>query len=221
MEQLFVDLVRGSTDLGYFGLVLLAASFFVISLTFLPRPPACIVAGLVYGMAAFPVVLAASTCGAVVGFAISRHLFQARFRRAIEHRPNWRSIVDAIDSEGWVLVALLRLASPVPGSATTYLLGLSDIRLWPYTGATFLGLAPQTFLFVFIGAVAPAALDGSPFSAVKLVLVLAGIAASAVIVWLVGRRARASLSGRLNLVRPPLAPALAGDEDASAGQSRG
>ena len=220
MEQLFVDLVRGSTDLGNLGLVLLAVSFFVISLTFLPRPPACIIAGVVYGMTAFPVVLAASTCGAAAGFLISRHLFQARFRRAIERRPNWRGIVDAIDSEGWILVALLRLASPVPGSATSYLLGLSGIRLWPYTAATCLGLAPQTFLFVFIGAAAPAALEGGPFSTVKVVLMLAGVVTSAVILWLVGRRARASLSGRLDLVRPPLAPALAGDEDAPAGQSR-
>jgi uncharacterized membrane protein YdjX (TVP38/TMEM64 family) len=220
VEQLIVDIMRASRDLGEPGLVLLAVSFFVISLTFLPRPPACIVAGLVYGMTAFPVVLAASTIGSVAGFLMSRHLFQARFRRAIERRPNWRSIVDAIDSEGWVLVALLRLASPVPGSATTYLLGLSGIRLWPYTAATCLGLAPQTFLFVFIGAAAPAALEGGPFSALKLVLVLAGIVTSAAILWLVGRRARASLSSRLNLVHPPLAPALAGDEDAPAGQSR-
>jgi uncharacterized membrane protein YdjX (TVP38/TMEM64 family) len=221
VEQLIVDLVRGSKDLGGPGLALLAASFFVMSLTFLPRPPACVIAGLVYGMTAFPVVLAASTLGAVVGFMASRHLFQARFRRAIERRPNWRRIVDAIDSEGWVLVALLRLASPVPGSATTYLLGLSGIGLWPYVGATCLGLAPQTFLFVFIGAAGPAALDGGPFSSVKLILLIAGVVTSAAIFWLVGRRARASLSSRLNLVHPPLAPALAGDEDAPAGRSRG
>jgi uncharacterized membrane protein YdjX (TVP38/TMEM64 family) len=141
---------------------------------------------------------------------MSRHLFQARFRRAIERRPNWLSIVDAIDTEGWVLVALLRLASPVPGSATTYLLGLSGIRLWPYASATCLGLAPQTFLFVLIGAAAPTALEGGSFSTVKLAIVLAGVVTSAVIFWLVGRRARASLSSRLNLVH-----------DAPAGQSRG
>jgi uncharacterized membrane protein YdjX (TVP38/TMEM64 family) len=220
VEQLIVDFVRGSRELGEPGLVLLAVAFFVISLTFLPRPPACIVAGLVYGVTAFPVVLAASTLGAVAGFMISRHLFQARFRRVIARRPNWRSIVEAIDSEGWVLVALLRLASPVPGSATSYLLGLSGIRPWPYAGATLLGLAPQTFLFVFIGAAAPAALEGGPFSAVKLVLLAAGVVTSAVILFLVGRRARASLSSRLNLAHPPLAPALAGDEDAPAGRSR-
>src|SRR5215467_6083347 len=153
MEQLIADLLHGSRELGQLSLVLLAVSFFVISLTFLPRPPACVVAGLVYGMSAFPVVLAASTFGAVVGFMISRRLFRARFRQAIERHPSWQSIVDAIDSQGWVLVALLRLASPVPGSATSYLAGLTGIRSWPYIGATCLGLAPQTFLFVLMGAV--------------------------------------------------------------------
>jgi uncharacterized membrane protein YdjX (TVP38/TMEM64 family) len=199
VEQLIVDILRTSRELGEPGLVLLAASFFIISLTFLPRPPACIVAGLVYGMTAFPVVLAASTCGAVAGFLMSRHLFQARFRGAIERRPNWRSIVDAIDSEGWVLVFLLRLASPVPGSATTYLLGLTGVRLWPYVTATGLGLAPQTFLFVLIGAAAPTALEGGSFSLLKFVILVAGVVTSAVIIWQVGRRARASVSSRLDL----------------------
>jgi uncharacterized membrane protein YdjX (TVP38/TMEM64 family) len=203
VEQLIVDMVRASKDLGEPGLVLLAVSFFVISLTFVPRPPACIVAGLVYGMTAFPIVLAASTCGAVAGFLMSRHLFQERFRRVMERRPNWRGIVDAIDSEGWVLVFLLRLASPVPGSATSYLLGLSGIRLWPFAIATCLGLAPQTLLFVLIGAAAPTALEGGPFSVLKLVIVLAGIVTSAVILWQVGRRARATLSSRLNLAGRP------------------
>jgi uncharacterized membrane protein YdjX (TVP38/TMEM64 family) len=199
MERLIVDFVLSSRDLGQLGLVLLAVSFFIISLAFLPRPPACIVAGLVYGVWAFPVVLVASTLGAAAGFMISRHLFQTRFRQAVERRPGLQSIVEAIDSEGWVLVALLRLASPVPGSVTTYLLGLSRIRLWPYIGATCLGLAPQTFLFIFMGAVGPAAFDGAPPSAFKLAFVLAGVVTSAIIIWLVGKRARVSLSTRLTL----------------------
>jgi len=203
MGQLSVDLLHGWGDLGQVSLVLLALAFFVISLTFLPRPPACIVAGATCGIAAFPVVLVASTLGAVAGFVLSRRLLRTRFRAAIERRPSWRRIVDAIDSQGWILVALLRLASPVPGSATTYLAGLTSIRLWPYVGATFLGLAPQTFLFIFVGAAGPAALHGGSLSAIKLVLMLAGVATSAVVIWQVGRRARASLAVRLELAPGP------------------
>jgi len=221
MEQLFLDIVRGSRDLGEPGLILLAVSFFVISLTFLPRPPACIVAGLVYGVSAFPVVLAALTAGAATGFIMARYLLQARFRQAAERRPKWQSVVDAIDSQGWMLVLLLRLASPVPGSATTYLMGLTGIGFWPYAGATCAGLAPQTLLFMLIGAVGPAALDGGPLSTVKLVFLVAGIVTSAAILWLVGRRSRALLSNRLAPAHPPLAPVRVGDEDARAGQSWG
>ena len=198
MEQLITDLVRSSSSLGQFGLVPLAAAIFIISLTFLPRPPVCIVAGLVYGMSAFPVVLAASTLGAAAGFILSRHLFQARFRQLLEQRPRWRSLVDAIDSEGIIIVVLLRLASPVPGSATTYLLGLSGIRPWPYIAATFLGLAPQTFLLVLIGAAGPAAFDShGTLSTIRLLFVIAGVVMSVILIWLIGKKVRTSLSARL------------------------
>lgn len=200
MEQLILDLVRATRDIsdGPGGLLLLGVAFFVISLTFLPRPPACIVAGLVYGLAAFPVVLIASTLGAVAGFLMSRHLFQARVRAALAGRARWRRIVEAVDSQGFVLALLLRLASPVPGSATTYLFGLSGMRLTPYAVATFLGLAPQTCLFVAVGAAGEGALDGS-LSAVKLTLLLAGVATTAAVIVLVTARARALLSMRLRL----------------------
>lgn len=200
MEQLILDLVRATRDVseGPGGLVLLGVAFFVISLTFLPRPPACIVAGLVYGLSAFPVVLIASTLGAMAGFLMSRHLLAARFRAALAHRPGWRRIVAAVDSQGFVLALLLRLASPVPGSATTYLFGLSGMRLLPYTVATVLGLAPQTCLFVAIGAAGDGALGGS-LSALKLALLLAGVATTAAVIFLVTARARALLSMRLRL----------------------
>jgi uncharacterized membrane protein YdjX (TVP38/TMEM64 family) len=200
MEQLSVDLVRGSGDLGQSGLILLALSFILISLSFLPRSPACIVAGLVYGISAFPVVLVASTLGALIGLLISRYLFQQRFRQIIERHPSWQRILHAVDAQGWLLVVLLRLSSPIPGSVTNYLLGLTRIRLWPYVGITFFGIAPQTFLFVFIGAVGPAAVQSGPLSVVRLAFALAGIVTSAIIVWLTARHARASLSSRLEIV---------------------
>src|SRR5262249_24198763 len=156
-------------------------------------------AGLVYGVSAFPVALGALTAGAFMGFVLSRHLFQARFRQAMERRPNWQRIVHAVDSQGWILVVMLRLASPLPSSASTYLLGLTTIRVWPYVGATCCGLAPQTFLFILMGAAGPAALDGGPLAAIKLAFVLTGLATSAIVIWLVGRRVRAALSAEVKL----------------------
>lgn len=196
MDQI-LDVVTATRNVagGSGGLILLGVAFFMISLTFLPRPPACIVAGAVYGMAAFAVVIVASTLGAVAGFLMSRHLLQARFRAMVARRPGWRRIVGAVDSQGFVLALLLRLASPVPGSATTYIFGLSGMRLVPYAVATFLGLAPQTFLFVAIGAAGQqGVLSGSPL---RLTLLFAGVATTAAVIFLVTARARALLAMRL------------------------
>ncbi len=201
VEQAIIDLLRGSTEVGAghgaSGLVVLAGAFVVISLTFIPRAPACILAGAVYGLSAFPVVLVASTLGAVIGFVISRYVLRARFCHLIERRLGGRRIVDAIDAQGWILVLLLRLASPVPGSLTTYLLGVTGIRLWPYVGTTFFGIAPQTLLFVLMGALGPATVEGGPLSVARLALAAAGVLTSVLVLWLIARQARASLSSRL------------------------
>src|SRR5215471_13907238 len=116
------------------GLLALGLVFFVGALVFLPRPPICIVGGLLFGFAAFPVAIAGSTLGAVVAFLISRYLFRSQFVRITERRPTWKLMVNAIDAEGWRFLGLLRLASPVPGSASNYLFGLTGIRLGPYIG---------------------------------------------------------------------------------------
>jgi uncharacterized membrane protein YdjX (TVP38/TMEM64 family) len=196
MDQLSINLVHGTVDLGSGGLLLLAMSFVLISLSFLPRSPACIVAGLVYGVSAFPIALAGSTLGGLLGFLISRYLFQSRFRRLVQRRRVWLSILEAVDSQGWTLVLLLRLASPIPGSVTNYLLGLTRIRVWPYLIVTFFGIAPQTFLFILIGAAGPTVAQGGVFSAAKFGFLVASVSASAAIVWLIAKSARASLSRR-------------------------
>jgi uncharacterized membrane protein YdjX (TVP38/TMEM64 family) len=198
MEAALQQLARMVSELGPFGLVALAAVFFIGSLTFVPRPPLCMIGGLVFGLPAFPVALLASTLGAVAGFLMSRYVFRTQFRNAVERRAAWKKILHAIESQGWVLVGLLRLASPVPGSATTYLFGLTSIRLWPYAFATLLGLAPQTFAFVYLGAAGRLAVAGPAMPAVKLALLIAGAFTSALVVWLVVRRARASLATRLD-----------------------
>src|SRR5262245_44063114 len=96
------------------GLLALGVVFFIGALTFLPRPPACIIGGLLFGLWAFPVALVGTTVGAVVAFLLSRYLLRSHFARIIARRPRWKLIVTAVDAEGWRLLGLLRLASPFP-----------------------------------------------------------------------------------------------------------
>jgi uncharacterized membrane protein YdjX (TVP38/TMEM64 family) len=164
------------------------------SLTFVPRPPLCIAGGLMLGFTAIPIVALAATAGAVLGFLMSRHLLRSRLARAVRHRPVWQAAVEATNHEGWRLIVLLRLASPIPGTITNYLFGMSRIELFPYTAATFFGQLPQIVIFVYMGAIGRSALNDRGHSAVNLTMLILGLCLTGLAVVRVARRARLLLA---------------------------
>jgi len=178
-------------------LALMAGLAMVASLAFIPRPPICLAAGLMFGLVAFPVVLAGTTCGAVIAFLLARYLFRSRVARIAGRHARLKLVMDAIDAEGWRLLGLLRLASPVPGSAANYFFGLTQIGLGPYAAATALGSAPRVLAFVYFGAAARVALDAQSVSSVKLAFTLLGCTLFACTILLVGRRVKAILAVRV------------------------
>ena len=194
MIEIFIQVVQGWRELGAVGLGALAVAFTIGAMVFAPRPPMCVVSGFVFGFIAVPVVLFASTLGSVLAFLLSRYLFRSRFLKIIERRPVWKAVVEAIDAEGWRLVGLFRLASLIPGTATNYLLGVTRIGLWPYTAATFVGLLPQIFLFVYIGTAGQIALEDLSQSPLRVALVVVGLIFTAWAVLVVSRRTKAVLS---------------------------
>ncbi len=179
------------------GLLALGLLFFIGALTFIPRTPTCIVGGLVFGLAAFPVALIGSTLGAVTGFLLSRYMFRSPFSAMTRRHPRLQLIVDAIDAEGWRLLSLFRLASPVPGSVSNYLFGLTRMRVLPYTAATLFGSAPQVLAFVYLGAAGRLALDAHSVTTAKLGFTLAGCALSIVAVWIITRRVKSLITIKL------------------------
>ncbi len=194
MIEIFSQVVQGLRELGAVGLGALAIAFVIGAMVFAPRPPMCVISGLVFGFIAIPVVLLASTLGSVLAFLLSRYLFRSRFLKIIERRPVWRALVEAIDAAGWQLVGLLRLASLIPGTATNYLLGVTRIGLWPYTIATLVGLLPQIFLFVYIGAAGQIALEDPSKSPLRVALIVVGLIFTAWAVFMVTRGTRAVLA---------------------------
>jgi uncharacterized membrane protein YdjX (TVP38/TMEM64 family) len=112
-------------------------------------------------------------------------------------RPRLQLIVDAIDAEGWRLLGLLRLASPVPGTVSNYLFGLTSMQLVPYTAATLFGSAPQVLAFVYLGAAGRVALDAHSVSTAKLVFTIAGGALSVAAVWIITRRVKSLVAIRI------------------------
>jgi uncharacterized membrane protein YdjX (TVP38/TMEM64 family) len=179
------------------GLLSLGIVFSLAALAFIPRPPLCILGGLIFGLAAFPVALAGTTLGAVSAFLLSRYLFRARFSAIAARHSRLKLVLDAVDAEGWRLVGLIRVASPVPGSASSYLFGLTNIGVWGYVAATALGSAPQALAFVYLGTAGRMTLDAQSVSTAKLTFLLAGCVLSLCGIFLVSRRVKSLVAVRL------------------------
>lgn len=181
---------------GLLAWTIITALIVLSGLIFVPRPAICILAGLTFGIAAFPIALIAAAAGSFIGFVLARHFFRDWFQRWIERRPKAKLIADAIDSEGWQLLLLLRLASPVPGPVSNYAFGLSSMKLWQFMAVTVVGLAPQVFAFVYLGAVGQVALDDRSVSSIRLWFGIAGFIVLFVAIAMVTRRVRQMLKAR-------------------------
>lgn len=175
------------------------ATLFVISgLIIIPRPAICVVAGLTFGLAALPMALIASTIGSLIAFVFARYFFRDRFVRMLERRPKARMVVEAIDAEGWRLLLLLRLASPIPGPISNYAFGLSSMPWLHYTVATVVGIAPQVFAFLYIGAIGKEALDARSLSSARTMFGIAGAVVLLLVIAMITKRVRQKLQTKLN-----------------------
>lgn len=145
------------------GLCALTSLFIFGAMFYVPRFALYITGGAIFGWAAIPAALVGTTAGAAFAFLLARYFLHDRIRRLIATRPALQRLFCAIDTESWRLVAMTRLASPMPGGAINYLFGLTRIALWPYMSATCAGLLLPITIFVtlgLLGRMALSALEG-------------------------------------------------------------
>jgi uncharacterized membrane protein YdjX (TVP38/TMEM64 family) len=173
--------------------VALGLFFAAIGLIVCPRTPFIVAAGATFGLAAAPIILIGGTAGSTVAFFLSRSIASARFQRWLDRHSTLQAVAQAIDLEGWKIIALLRLGTPIPNAATNYLLGLTRIDFPTYILATLIFSIPQIVLFCFLGSAGrETLLDGSRAMS-SLVSIALAIAVIALISWRVRCMLRKSL----------------------------
>ena len=145
-------------NLGFLGILLLAALMTVGSLCLLPASPFVVGSAVVFGFwggclsATIGIVL-----GATIGFFLSRWFLRQDIADRLRRNPTYRAIDLAIADEGWKVVALLRL-SPMPFGLANYFYGLTGVAFWPYLLTSILGSLPSTALFCYLGSAGKASL---------------------------------------------------------------
>jgi uncharacterized membrane protein YdjX (TVP38/TMEM64 family) len=177
---------------GAFGVLVFAAIYVVVTLLLLPSAVLNIAAGALFGMAwGVGAVMAASMLAAFVAFEIARHLLRERIKAHYTKKGTPAAIDRALRSEGWKAVALLRLSPVVPFAVKNYLFGVSRVRMRDYLIGTFLGKLPGAIILTALGTTGRAAMDLPGWE--RYGLLAAGIAATVLVSWLVGRSARRRL----------------------------
>jgi uncharacterized membrane protein YdjX (TVP38/TMEM64 family) len=189
IERLFAIVLEWQAQ-GFAGLCVLALFFAAGALSYMPRFSLYLIGGVVFGFAAVPAAIVGSTIGATAAMLLARTILRGAFERRIAARPKWSAALAAINAEGWRLIALTRIAAPLPGGAINYLYGLTGIGLVPYVTATAVGLIPPVTLFAGAGALGRFALTDAEQPLGQGLAFAAGAIVIAVAVGLILRRMR-------------------------------
>ena len=87
ITQALVDFLRRWGELSPTSAAVLALVFVAGGLVPVPRTFLTLAAGVVYGMAAIPIIMPATTLGCLIAFLLARYLFAARLWRFVERKP--------------------------------------------------------------------------------------------------------------------------------------
>ena len=150
MTDYMIDAFQRWGDLSATSGAAMGLLFVLAALVVFPRTILIIAAGASFGIAAAPIILGAGAAGGALAFLLSRYIAADWFRRKLKQRPNLEAIAEAVDKEGWRIVALMRLGAPVPGALQNYLFGLTRIKLITFILVTLIFNAPQVFILSLI-----------------------------------------------------------------------
>jgi len=190
--KLWIDQFRGwILDLGLVGVVAFVVIYVIVTVVLGPASALSLTAGLAYGVWGFPLVVFSATLAAAVAFVLGRYVARDRVTRLINRDPRLSSLNKAISDEGWRVVGLMRLSPLIPYGVQNYLFSVTQISFVPFVLATLVGIMPATALYVYIGSLGHAV---GRFGGLQWALLVAGLLATLLVAWFVGKRARAALA---------------------------
>jgi uncharacterized membrane protein YdjX (TVP38/TMEM64 family) len=153
--------------MGTAGIFIFIGVYAVATVLLAPGAILTIGAGFAFGLwKGFLAASGGATIGAALAFLVARFIARDKIEAIAQRNDKFRKIDNAIGRQGAKLIFLLRLSPVIPFNLSNYFYGLTAVKFWPYVVASWIGMMPGTFLYVYIGtagkaAVAAAADDGA------------------------------------------------------------
>jgi uncharacterized membrane protein YdjX (TVP38/TMEM64 family) len=149
-------------QMGVAGIFIFIAVYAIATVLLAPGAILTIGAGFAFGLwKGFLAVSAGATLGAALAFLVARFIARDRIEAMAKKNDKFRRIDSAIGKQGAKLVFLLRLSPVIPFNLSNYFYGLTGVKFWPYVLASWIGMMPGTFLYVYIGAAGKAAVSAA------------------------------------------------------------
>src|SRR6266516_6894540 len=178
-------------QMGVAGIFIFIGVYVAATVLLTPGAILTIGAGFTFGLwIAFLAVSAGSTLGAALAFLIARFIARDKIEAIAQRNQKFRRIDSAIGREGAKLIFLLRLSPVIPFNLSNYFYGLTGVKFWPYVFASWSGMIPGTFLYVYIGTAGKGAVMVARGEAIQYgwqywILLSVGLAATIVVtIWI-------------------------------------
>jgi uncharacterized membrane protein YdjX (TVP38/TMEM64 family) len=149
-------------QMGVAGIFIFIGVYAVATVLLAPGAILTIGAGFAFGLwKGFLAVSAGATLGASLAFLVARFIARDKVEAVAKGNEKFRNIDNAIGKQGAKLVFLLRLSPVIPFNLSNYFYGLTSVKFWPYVLASWIGMIPGTFLYVYIGTAGKAAVSAA------------------------------------------------------------
>ncbi|KAL4588209.1 hypothetical protein LXL04_001091 [Taraxacum kok-saghyz] len=202
-------------DLGPWGPFVLAFAYVPLTVFAVPASVLTLGGGYLFGL---PVGFIADSVGATLGataaFLVGKTIGRSYVISKLNKYPKFQAIAIAIRRSGFKIVLLLRFVPLLPFNVLNYLLSVTPVPLWEYMLATWLGMMPITFVFVYIGTTLKDLSDVThgwhDISKTRWMFIASGLIISVVLIVYIVKVAKASLekalaeNGEIDLDSPGL-----------------
>lgn len=184
MQELLHSFQGWVIGLGPLGWVLYALVYAVCCVLFVPASILTLGAGALYGLGTgTAVVLAGATLGATLSFLLAKSVLRKKIERMTVGNAKFQALDRAIGKEGAKIVFLVRLAPVFPFTYINYAFGLTGVKTLPYVVASFFGMIPGTFAYVYLGSAAAGAASGEADTTKKIVQIAGALVALVVTIF--------------------------------------
>ena len=148
----FLEQIR---NVGPWGPPIFAIAYILATVLFIPGSLLTLGAGIIFGtVKGFFLVSMAATTGAAASFLIGRYLARNWILKKIGQDKKFKALDEAIAEEEWKIVFLVRLSPVFPFTLVNYAFGLTKVSFGAYVLASWIGMLPGTFMYVYLGSAA-------------------------------------------------------------------